>query len=84
MKVSTPPSPSTVRAVRGRDDLNRINGPAREAVDRIEHVEGANQIEIIDRWHGDDDYTTGCRVFDGRPVSSGTEPMRSPHYHERL
>ena len=41
--------------VRARDDLQRVNGSADQAIDRVEHVEGTYQIELIDRRHRDDD-----------------------------
>jgi hypothetical protein len=41
--------------IRIGDDLNRVNVPARKAIDRVEHLERANQIEFIDGRHGDDD-----------------------------
>lgn len=35
-------------SVRVRNDLNGVNGPPRKAVNRIEHLKRANQIELID------------------------------------
>jgi hypothetical protein len=38
-----------------RDDLNRVDGPAREPVDGAEHLKGPDQIELIDRRDQNDD-----------------------------
>ena len=43
------------QTARVRDDFNRVNGSAREAIDRVEHLKRSNQIELVDRWHNDDD-----------------------------
>jgi hypothetical protein len=43
------------QVIRVGDDLNRVGGPARKAIDRVEHLEGPNQIELIDRRHDHDD-----------------------------
>jgi hypothetical protein len=62
--------------VRVRDDLNRVDGPARKPIDRIEHLEGPDQIELIDRRHGDDDDPATEPVGGGRHVCT--------HYRARL
>jgi hypothetical protein len=41
-------------SVRVRDNLKRVNGSSREAVDRIEYLKRANQIELIDRGNNKD------------------------------
>src|SRR5580704_8285124 len=46
---------SDVQAIRIRNDLNRVDGPASKAIDRIEHLERPDQIEFIDWRHDDDD-----------------------------
>jgi hypothetical protein len=44
------------QAVCGRDDLNRVNVPARKAINQVEHLERSHQIELINwRHHHDDD-----------------------------
>jgi hypothetical protein len=62
--------------VRVRDDLNRVDGPARKPIDRIEHLEGPNQIELIDWRHGDDD--------DPAAQSLGGRRHVCTHYRARL
>ena len=47
-------------SVRVRDNLNGVNGPSREPVDRVEYLKRSNQIELIDWWNNnDDDAPTG-------------------------
>ena len=41
--------------VAGGDDLNRINGSGREPIDRVEDLQRSDEIELVDRWHHNDD-----------------------------
>ncbi len=43
-----------------RDDLNGVDRVPGKTIDRVEHLEGSNEIELIDRGHhGDDDAAAG-------------------------
>jgi len=48
------------QTVRVCDDFDCVDGPARKAIDRVEYLEGANQIELIDRRHDDRNDPAGC------------------------
>jgi hypothetical protein len=71
------------QTVRARDHFNRVDSPARQAIDGVEHLEGANQIELIDGRHDDDDDPSA------RGVAAHTGLRRggchaSAHYAEPL
>ena len=47
------------QTLRVGDDLDRVDRPARKAIDRVEHLERSDQIELVDRRHDHDDDPTG-------------------------
>jgi hypothetical protein len=43
------------QAFGARDDFDRVDASAGKAIDGVEHLERADQIELIDRRHDEDD-----------------------------
>jgi hypothetical protein len=43
------------RAICVRSDLNGVNRSAGQAIDGTEDMNWPNEVELVDRWHGNDD-----------------------------
>jgi hypothetical protein len=63
-------------------DFDRVDRPSGEAIDRIEHLQRPHEIELVDRWHDDDDDAAAR----GRAPHAGLPARRRhtlPHYASR-
>jgi hypothetical protein len=69
------------QTVAARDDLDRIDGPARKPIHRVEHLERSHQIELVDRRH-DEDEDPAARRGPARTGSPGRGGHASSHYAE--
>src|SRR5438034_4943790 len=66
-----------------RDDLNRVDGPARQAIDGVEQLERANQIELINRRHDDHDDSAGSPGSLALSTICPYRASRSPSHRRR-
>ena len=59
-------------SLRAGDDLDRVERPARQAIGRVEHLEGPDQVELVDRRHHHDD--DPAARWAARPRLTGAMP----------
>src|SRR5262245_13531113 len=64
--------------VPARRDLDRVNGPAGGPIDEVEDLKRPDEIELVDRRHGDDDDSPACREV--TRAASGRGIHQSSHY----